>query len=428
MTAPPATPARPVDPLRAEHGAAHGAANRAAPRDAPHIAPTHAGGGGAGDVGSGGGPDGARAAEDPALFHAVAPKAQGRTWRPRRVLVTRSARDLPLARRTIARADAMGAEIVELKGDQIRGLTGGTAAETYRLAKSTLAIVVASPSKMRPQPIPPSADWRFDLATGCPAHCQYCYLAGSLKGPPVTRLHANLPDILAGLAPFVGEGTVTSRSAERAGEGTTFEASCYTDPLGIEPVTGALSDAVAHFGAWREDVQLRFTTKYDGVEPLLGIAHRGRTRARFSVNAEPVTRRFEGGTAKLADRLAAMGRMAEAGYPVGLTIAPIMPIEDWREHYGALVAGAARALSRVNRPDVTAELITHRFTPGSKEVLLGWYPATSLEMDERVRARKRTKFGSLKYVYPAALMREMREAVEGMLARDLPDARVLYWT
>ena len=322
----------------------------------------------------------------------------------------------------------MGAEIVELKGDQVRGLKGDTPAETYRLAKSTLAVTVASPSKMRPQPIPPSADWRFDIATGCPAHCQYCYLAGSLKGPPVTRVHANLPEILDGLEPFVGEGTITSRDAARAHEGTTFEASCYTDPLGIEPVTGALSDTVAWFGRWRDDVQLRFTTKYDGVEPLLGIEHRGRTRARFSVNAEDVTRRFEGGTARLADRLAAMGRMAEAGYPVGLTIAPIMPVEGWREAYGELLSGAARALSRVNRPDVTAELITHRFTPGSKEVLMGWYPKTALEMDEAVRSQKRTKFGSLKYVYPKALMDDMRAHLTGLVERELPTARLLYWT
>ena len=380
--------------------------------EAPHIATTHH--------------DAPR--EDPALIDAIAPKTQGRVWKPRRVLVTRSANDHALTGRIIERAEGMGAEIVKLNGDQVRVPKEDSPAANYRLAKSTLALVVASPSKMRPQPIPPSADWRFDLATGCPAHCQYCYLAGSLKGPPITRVHVNLPKILEGLEPFVGQGTITSKDEKRAHEGTTFEASCYTDPLGIEPVTGALSDTVRWFGQWRDDVQLRFTTKYDGVEPLLGIEHRGRTRARFSVNAEPITRRFEGGTAKLADRLDAMGRMAEAGYPIGLTVAPIMPIEGWRDHYADLLRSARRALSRSNRPDVTVELITHRFTPGSKDVLLGWYPATSLEMDENVRSQKRTKFGSVKYVYPATLMREMRAHLEGLAKAELPDARMLYWT
>ena len=40
--------------------------------------------------------------------------------------------------------------------------------------------------------------------------------------------------------------------------------------------------------------------------------------------------------------------------------------------------------------DLTAELITHRFTPGSKEVLLGWYPRTQLEMDEKAVAAPST--------------------------------------
>ena len=349
-----------------------------------------------------------------------------RPWRPRQVLLTRSAREWPMAARVAERAAAMGAQVVELSGDRVTGLRGEDEADTYRRAKSTLAVTVASPSAMRPQPIPPSADWRFDLATGCPAHCQYCYLAGSLTGPPVTRLFANLPEILAGLEPYVGQGRITSRQEARAHEGTTFEASCYTDPLALEHLSDALSDTVAHFGAWRGDVQLRFTTKFAAVDRLVETAHRGRTRARFSVNAEAITRRFEGGTASLGARLHAMGRMARAGYPVGLTVAPIMPIEGWREAYDALLAQAAAELPA--GADVTAELITHRFTPGSKEVLLGWYPATSLEMDEAVRAQKRNKFGGVKYVYPKALMHEMRTALEEGVARHLPGARVLYWT
>ena len=55
---------------------------------------------------------------------------------------------------------------------------------------------------------------------------------------------------------------------------------------------------------------------------------------------------------------------------MGLVIAPIMPVDDWEMEYGALLDQAAKAL--VDAPDVTVELITHRFTPGSKEVLQGW--------------------------------------------------------
>jgi spore photoproduct lyase len=371
----------------------------------------------------------ARAVVAPVPAPASAP-AGPRLWAPKRVLVTRAALGWEHGRGVAERAVALGAEVVELASDRLPSLDGGGDARTiYREAKSTLAVVVASESKRRPKPIPPSADWRFDLAEGCPAHCQYCYLAGSLKGAPLTRVYANLPEILDGLAPCLGEGTVTSRQAARAAEGTTFEASCYTDPLGIEHLTGSLAEAIRHFGAWDvAPVQLRFTTKFDGVGPLLGLDHRRRTRARFSVNAAPLASRFEGGTARLPARLVAMRQLALAGYPVGLTVAPIMPVEGWRERYDALFADVAEALEGVADLDLTAELITHRFTPGSKEVLTGWYPGTSLEMDEARRSRKLTKFGSTKYVYPAAIMRELRGGLERLLADRLPAARVLYWT
>ncbi|MCQ8183836.1 spore photoproduct lyase family protein [Parvularcula maris] len=357
------------------------------------------------------------------------PNGKQRLWVPKRILVTRSAAGSEIAKHAAERGAALGAEIIHLKGDQVRGLRGETEVETYRRAKSTLAIVNAPPSALKLQPIPPSADFRLDLAVGCPAHCQYCYLAGSLQGPPVTRAYANLDEILSVLPSYLGQGRITSRSDARSHEGTTFEASCYTDPLGIEHLTGSLSRTIEHFASWnREGAEagLRFTTKYAEVEPLLALDHGGRTRVRFSVNAEAITRRFEGGTAPLQDRLHAMGRLARAGYPVGLTIAPIMPIQDWPEAYGDLFRKAAAELPQ--DADVTAELITHRFTPGSREVLMGWYPATKLEMDPAVRAQKRNKFGGVKYVYPKELMGEMKAWFASAVAEHLPNAQLLYWT
>ncbi len=350
-----------------------------------------------------------------------------RAWKPRRVLATKSGLAWPHGRAMVERAAALGAEVVELSSDRLQLTFSEDPRRAYAEAKSTLAVVTASPSRRRLQPIAPSADWRIDLAEGCPAHCSYCYLAGSLKGPPIVRAYANLDEILAEAPPKLGEGTITSRSAARAHEGTTFEASCYTDPLGIEHVTGSLAATIAWFGAWDAAVQLRFTTKFAAVEPLLSLAHHGRTRMRVSANA-PNLMRFEGGAHALHTRLAALARMARAGYPVGLTIAPIMPSGDWRQGYATLIADAAHELAAIPGLDLTIELITHRFTPGSKSVLEGWYPGSDLEMDETARSEKRNKFGGIKHVYPKDTMRELRTFFETELGQQLPAARILYWT
>ncbi|MBB3677457.1 SPL family radical SAM protein [Modestobacter versicolor] len=362
---------------------------------------------------------------------AVAPAvpAPTRLWTPSRVLVTRSAAERPHGQRILARLEAAGVDAVELlPGDRLPNLRGDGDRAAFMAAKQTLAVVVPPPSKRRLQPIPPSADWRFDLAEGCPAHCQYCYLAGSLSGPPITRVFADLDEVLGDLAGYVGRGAVTSGTAARGDEGTTFEASCYTDPLALEHLTGGLATAVQFFGthAWPGPVQLRATTKFDDVAGLLDLPHGGRTRLRFSVNAASVARRFEGATSPVAGRVAALAAVAAAGYPVGLTIAPIMPTDGWREEYGELLDAVAAALPP--GADLTVECITHRFTPGSKATLTDWYPRTKLEMDEAARTTKRGKFGSVKHVYPRETMAELRGWFETALADRLPTARVLYWT
>ena len=353
-------------------------------------------------------------------------------WTPARVLVTRSAADTPHGAGIVARCESAGvADIDVLRGDRLPPLRAENDRATYALAKRTLAVVVAPPGKLKLQPIPPSADWRIDLAEGCPGP-----LPILLPGRLAVRA-ADHPGVRQPVRDSVRHGRLCrprhrspSSSPDRAGEGTTFEASCYTDPLALEHLTGSLSATIAHVGTnqWPTPVGLRFTTKFDDVAPLLDLTHHGRTRVRVSVNAAEIARRFEGGTARLPHRIAALGELARAGYRVGLTIAPIMPIAGWQESYRALLHDVAATLADVAGVDLTVECITHRFTASSKEVLQGWYPKTKLEMDEQSRTRKFGKYGSTKFVYPKETMGHMRSWFEAELAETLPAARTLYWT
>jgi spore photoproduct lyase len=357
------------------------------------------------------------------LFDVETPVAEvrpARLWMPKRVVFTPAALDEPWGQQIHRRVEALGLPIEELAANRVTGLRGADARATYATAKRTLAVVTAPPSQFKLQPIPPSADWQFHLAEGCPAHCQYCYLAGSLSGPPVVRVFANLPTILDNLARY-----------ERPDAPTTFEASCYTDPLGIEHLTGSLAETIRYFGT-RERGYLRWVSKFDAVDHLIDLPHNGQTRCRFSVNADPVSRRLEGGTASVAARLQAARKLAlpreqgGGGYPVGLVVAPIMPIPDWEEHYIRLLDLAQQT---IDFPcDLTFELITHRFTPGSKDVLMQWYPNTSLDMDETTRTVKRNKFGGTKYVYGRDMMRTLQRFFKHEIARRFPRAQILYWT
>ncbi|WP_315791526.1 spore photoproduct lyase family protein [Fischerella sp. JS2] len=345
---------------------------------------------------------------------------QPRLWIPERVVFTPAALEEPYGQQILQRVQSYNLPVEELPRNRLTGLRGEDERDTYNIAKRTLAVVTAPPSSLKLSPIPPSADWQFHIAEGCPAHCQYCYLAGSLSGPPVIRVFANLPQILSNLVNY-----------ERPEEATTYEVSCYTDPLGIEHLTGSLAECIRYFGT-RQNGYLRWVSKFDKVDNLLDLPHNGHTRCRVSVNAVPISGRFEGGTASVASRLKALRRLAlppeegGGGYPVGLVIAPIMPLDDWQMHYGRLLDSISQALD-INC-DLTFELITHRFTPGSKEVLQTWYPHSKLDMDEDKRSVKRNKFGGIKYVYNSDTMKTMKRFFEDEIQRRFPNAEILYWT
>jgi spore photoproduct lyase len=218
-------------------------------------------------------------------------------WMPKRVVFTADAMEESYGQKIYERVSALGLRKEIAKNNRITGLRGKDERETYRIAKNTLAIVNAPPSAFNLRPIPPSADWQFHLAESCPAHCQYCYLAGSLSGPPAIRVFANLPQILQNTIRF-----------QRLNQVVSYEASCYTDPLSLEHLTGGLEETIKFF-AEQPNTHLRFVTKFDNVEPLIGLTHNGKTRFRCSLNADIVSKRLEGGTPAVQSRLAALRKM-----------------------------------------------------------------------------------------------------------------------
>ena len=341
-------------------------------------------------------------------------------WMPKRVVFTANAFEEPYGQKIYERVKAFGLPVEIAANNRITGLRGKNERETYKIAKNTLAIVNAPPSAFNLRPIPPSADWQFHLAEGCPAHCQYCYLAGSLSGPPAIRVFANLPQILE-----------NTKRVQRLDQVVSYEASCYTDPLSIEHLTGGLQETISFFAS-QANTHLRFVTKFDSVEPLLRVDHQNRTRFRCSLNADVVARRLEGGTPGVAARIKALRKMAlpnsqgGGGYPVGVVLAPILPVPDWQLHYSKLLDDIQQSLNF--ETDLTFELITHRFTPGSRDILMEWYPNTSIDFSETNRAIKRNKFGGHKYVFIKDLMAELKIFFEKEIGQRFPKAKILYWT
>ncbi|ALS22888.1 MULTISPECIES: spore photoproduct lyase [Paenibacillus] len=300
--------------------------------------------------------------------------------------------------------------------NRITNLPGEGELEKYRIAKRTL--VVGIRKTLTFDTSKPSAEYAIPIATGCMAHCHYCYLQTTLGAKPYIRVYVNMDDILNQAKRYIDE---------RAPEITRFEAACTSDPVGLEHISGSLKEVI-EFMAKEPLGRLRFVTKFHHVEPLLDARHNGHTRFRFSVNADYVIKHFEPGTSSFQDRITAAGKVAKAGYPLGFIIAPIIWHDGWEEGYGELLRKLKETLPPEATSDLTFELIQHRFTKTAKKVIQRRYPRTKLEMDEEKRKYKWGRWGQGKYVYPDEKADALRAYITEQIFTHFPQANIDYFT
>ena len=63
------------------------------------------------------------------------------------------------------------------------------------------------------------------------------------------------------------------------------------------------------------------------------------------------------GTSPLKNRVEAINKLKKAGYPVGILIAPVVLVDNWKEKYEELVKYLAENLSEEVKKDVFFEII-----------------------------------------------------------------------
>jgi len=333
------------------------------------------------------------------------------------VFVEPAALEYPLGQELFQRFKQQGIPIrMTTSHNQVRGIPGETEVEQYRNAKRTLVVGVRKTLKFETSK--PSAEYAIPLATGCAAHCHYCYLNTNIGTKPYIRVYVNTDEILAQAGRYI---------AERAPAITRFEAACTSDPISIEHITGNLKRAIEFMGN-QPYGRLRFVTKFHHVDSLLDAKHNKHTRFRFSLNADYVIRNFEPGTSTFEQRMEAAGKVARAGYPLGFILAPLYWFDGWEQGYSELLEKLRAQLVPEALEDLTFELIQHRFTKVAKKLILQRYPKTKLEMNEEKRKYKWGKYGKGKYVYPDEQAKALQTHLEQEIARLFPQARVEYFT
>ena len=221
-------------------------------------------------------------------------------------------------------------------------------------------------------------------SSGCTAMCMYCYLVCNYNKCSYLRLFVNREEMLDKIIK-------TSNKAEKE---LTFEIGSNSDLILENTITRNLEWTIPKF-AENNRGYLTFPTKFDMVDNLLNLDHKGRIIIRMSVNPEKIIQRVEFGTSNLENRVKAINKLKEAGYKVGILIAPIILIDNWQEEYENLIKYLKENLSEEVKRNVFFELIFMTYSYVHKMINQDAFPNAIKIFDET----KMTGRGKGKYMY-----------------------------
>ena len=236
-------------------------------------------------------------------------------------------------------------------------------------------------------------------SSGCIAMCLYCYLVCNYNKCAYLRLFVNREQMLNKII----------KVANESDKNLTFEIGSNSDLILENTITNNLVWTIENFKDNPKGL-LTFPTKFDMVDPILPLDHNGKVIVRMSVNPREITKTIEIGTSPLENRVKAINKLKDAEYKLGILIAPVILVEDWKKQYTELIQYLAENLSERVKKDVFFEIIFMTYSYVHRMINQEAFPKqTNLYNQEIMTVR-----GKGKYTYN----KETREEAE-MFLRDL---------
>ena len=183
-------------------------------------------------------------------------------------------------------------------------------------------------------------------SSGCTAMCMYCYLVCNYNKCAYLRLFVNREQMLEKII----------KTANKSEKDLVFEIGSNSDLILENTITKNLIWTIENFANTQKG-KLTFPTKFEMIDDLLNIRHNKKIIIRMSVNPEEIINKVEFGTSRLKQRIQAINKLADADYPIGILIAPVIFVENWKSLYLELIKYLYENLSEKVKKEAFFEII-----------------------------------------------------------------------
>lgn len=248
-------------------------------------------------------------------------------------------------------------------------------------------------------------------SSGCTAMCMYCYLVCNYNKCAYLRLFVNREEMLQKII----------KTAEKSEKELTFEIGSNSDLILENTITGNLKWTIENFANTQKGY-LTFPTKFDMVDDILSLNHNGKVIVRVSVNPEEIINKVEFGTSRLKGRIEAINNLKEAGYKIGILIAPVIMVDNWKELYLELIQRLNEELSEKVKNDVFFEIIFMTYSFIHTKINEEAFPnAINLYNKELMTGR-----GKGKYMYKNGLREDGEQFFRKNMKKYFPNNEIMY--
>lgn len=223
-------------------------------------------------------------------------------------------------------------------------------AQNFRLQKKNPALILAAKNNKRVLSTPPQyetgggANYYFSHMLNCLYDCRYCFLQGMYRSANYL-LFVNYEDFVDDLRAVADEHKADSAPP-------WFFSGYDCDSLALEPVTKFAEHFLDEFASIPH-ATLELRTKSTQVRSLLARPAMQNVVVAFSLSPDSVAKSVELGAPPLSKRLAAMKKLQEAGWRVGVRFDPVVWVHDYAQHYRELVDQVFEALDPAKIDSVT---------------------------------------------------------------------------
>ncbi|MGN1298383.1 MAG: SPL family radical SAM protein [Candidatus Scatovivens sp.] len=248
-------------------------------------------------------------------------------------------------------------------------------------------------------------------SSGCTAMCLYCYLVCNYNKCSYLRLFVNREQMLEKII----------KTANLSEKNLVFEIGSNSDLILENTITNNLVWTIENFKNSKNG-KLTFPTKFDMVEPILNLKHNRKIIIRMSLNPKELIERIELGTSKLYNRIEAINKLTEADYEIGILIAPIMLVENWKMLYDNLFKELSERLNKKVKKEAFFELIFMTYSYIHRMINYDAFPnAMQLYNPELMTGR-----GKGKYAYKKEIRQNAEKKIVEILKRYFPENKILY--